>query len=86
MGVGGIIFVLRGGLYSIYQRSRNTIDLEKKLLYQCILAGISGFLLNGYFIDILTMRHFWILFAMGLILVRFSITQKISNLKQNIGA
>lgn len=86
LGLSGIILVLLGGLYSIYQRSRNTIDLEKKLLYQCILAGISGFLLNGYFIDILTMRHFWILFAMGLILVRFSITQKISNLKQNIGA
>lgn len=36
-----------------------------KMIAGCILAGFIGFILNGVIIDILTMRHFWFMIAVG---------------------
>lgn len=36
-----------------------------KMVASCILAGFIGFILNGVIIDILTMRHFWFMIAVG---------------------
>ena len=37
-------------------------ELNRKIAHT-LLCGFIGFLLNGLIIDILTMRHFWILLA-----------------------
>jgi O-antigen ligase len=39
---------------------------EQELISRCILSGFLGFMLNGITIDILSMRHFWIMLAVGL--------------------
>lgn len=38
----------------------------QKIVSGCILAGFIGFLLNGLTMDILSMRHFWIMMAIGI--------------------
>jgi len=48
-----------------FTKDRN-LGLEK-IVSGCILAGFIGFLLNGLTIDILSMRHFWFMIAVGII-------------------
>ena len=45
--------------------SRETDDFNKYII-GCFFAGMCGFLLHGFYIDILTMRHFWIFIGMGM--------------------
>lgn len=40
----------------------------QNIIYGCILAGFIGFLLNGIAIDVLSMRHFWLMMAIGVTL------------------
>jgi len=45
---------------------RNEELCFERILSGCILAGFIGFLLNGLITDILSMRHFWFMMAIGL--------------------
>jgi hypothetical protein len=49
-----------------YQSSQD--DFKRKLSW-FILAGFFGFLINGFVAEILTMRHFWILMALGIAVI-----------------
>ena len=55
-------------LRMIFQFRREANSFNKYIIW-CFLAGICGFLLNGFYIDILTMRHFWIFIGMGAVML-----------------
>lgn len=38
----------------------------------CLIAGVIGFLVNGFQIDILTMRHFWVMIALASVYYQFT--------------
>lgn len=42
----------------------------------CFFAGICGFAWNAIYIEILTMRHFWFLLAMGIVFMKKQIIQQ----------
>ncbi len=41
-----------------------------KYVLWCFLSGIIGFLLNALYIEVLTMRHFWVLLAMAAVYMK----------------
>lgn len=45
---------------------KKNYDTFTRVVSGCVLAGFIGFLLNGLTIDILSMRHFWFMAAIGL--------------------
>lgn len=47
-----------------FQKYRDSTAVQK-VLAGCVLAGLIGFLLNGVITDILSMRHFWFMMALG---------------------
>lgn len=46
--------------------------------YVC-MCGIIGFMINGFYIDILTMRHFWVMLALGTLGASCHVENKASN-------
>ncbi|MDD5449059.1 MAG: hypothetical protein PHO42_00475 [Candidatus Omnitrophica bacterium] len=51
-------------LVAKFKKAKYHSDFQK-ILSGCILAGLIGFLLNGVITDILYMRHFWFMLALG---------------------
>ncbi|MBL7197031.1 MAG: O-antigen ligase family protein [Candidatus Omnitrophica bacterium] len=49
----------------IISHFRREINDFNRYIVWCFFAGMCGFLLNGLYIDIFTMRHFWIFIGMG---------------------
>lgn len=55
--------------YILFKKIGMEKDAVRKYVYGIMLAGIAGFLFDGFYIDILTMRHFWFLIAMAMALL-----------------
>jgi O-antigen ligase len=64
--LGLIYFFLRYMILLIKRFRRNAGYDSGRIVAGCALAGFLGFLLNGLTIDILSMRHFWIMMAIGI--------------------
>jgi O-antigen ligase len=67
VGVFGLAVFLTGFTILLVKRfSQAEYPEPQRVVSGCILAGFIGFLLNGLTIDILWMRHFWLMMAVGL--------------------
>ncbi|MBI4620200.1 MAG: O-antigen ligase family protein [Desulfobacterales bacterium] len=65
-GLIGVLIFFSNIIYLLTKKiSRASAKVNQNVLW-CVLAGIIGFFLNGFTIDLLTMRHFWFLIGIGL--------------------
>ncbi len=66
LGVIAVLFIFRG-LFSKMKSAFRFPAGSKITKDSCfiLLAAFAGFLLNGFFVDILSMRSFWVLMALG---------------------
>ncbi len=83
LGLIGIIIFFYSILKHLFLHFKNNRDTKAEVIYICFLAGIGSFLLNGTFIDILTMRHFWVLVAMALTITKFDNTEPASSRRRH---
>ncbi|MCX5712316.1 MAG: hypothetical protein NTY47_04520, partial [Candidatus Omnitrophica bacterium] len=65
LGLGAmlIFFLLLARLF--YRKIKEGADNQNRYIYVVFLAGLAGFLFNGLYLDMLTVRSFWLMFAMG---------------------
>jgi O-antigen ligase len=63
LGFLAIVTLFINFIAMLFGRGKTKPDI----LSYCLLAGLLGFLFNALFIDIMTMRHFWIFLAAILI-------------------
>ncbi|MEW6614388.1 MAG: O-antigen ligase family protein [Thermodesulfobacteriota bacterium] len=65
-GLVGVLIFFSNIIYLLTKKIRLATERVNQNVLWCVLAGIIGFLLNGFTIDLLTMRHFWFLIGIGL--------------------
>ena len=72
IGFMGLMFFLIKYMALLVKRFRNSkrYSLEN-IVSGCVLAGFIGFLLNGLTTDILSMRHLWIMMAIGITITSY---------------
>ncbi len=67
LGLFGLLIVIVIYVTNLLVRIKKSRNLNlTKIIPKCILAGLAGFLLNAITMDVLTMRHFWFMLAVGL--------------------
>ncbi len=67
LGFAGLAYFLITYFFLLLRRLRHSSALGlARIISGCIIAGYAGFLLNAITMDILSMRHFWIMLAIGL--------------------
>lgn len=67
VGFLGLLYFLTNYIRVLLKRFKTSRERSfEKILSGCVLAGFVGFLLNGLVTDILSMRHFWIMMAIGM--------------------
>ena len=67
IGLLGLLYFFLKYFKTLLGRFKRNEELSfERILSGCILAGFIGFLLNGLFTDILSMRYFWFMMALGL--------------------
>ncbi len=69
LGLGGLLFFFVQTIRLLFKKARQMSDASEKYIIRIFLAGIAGFLFNGLYVDILTVRSLWVLIAMSLIYV-----------------
>lgn len=68
LGFLGLMYFFIAYMAMLIKRFRNSEKHSfQNIVYGCILAGFIGFLSNGANIDILSMRHFWFMMAIGVV-------------------
>lgn len=68
VGFAALIFFLTSYAYRLVKRLyKSQIHSYDNILYGCIFAGFVGFVCNALTLDILSMRHFWFMLAIGMI-------------------
>lgn len=68
VGFAALIFFLASYAYRLIRRlNKNQLYPYDNILSGCVLAGFVGFVCNALTLDILSMRHFWFLLAIGMI-------------------
>lgn len=67
LGLGGILFFFFQIISALVMRGKGNSDTTNRFVYKAMVAGFAGFLLNAWYIDILTMRHFWVFVSMAAI-------------------
>ncbi len=66
-GLSGLLIVIIAYItYAAVRIKKSRNSNFTKIVAECILAGLAGFLLNAMTMDVLTMRHFWFMLAIGL--------------------
>lgn len=67
LGLSGLLIVIIAYITNVLGRIKKSRNFNFiKIISGCILAGLVGFLLNAITMDVLTMRHFWFMLAIGL--------------------
>lgn len=64
-GLAAMIYAFFCYCFMMITRLVRETDDYKRFVIWCFFGGMCGFLLNGFYIDIITMRHFWIFMGMG---------------------
>lgn len=67
IGLIGVLFFFYKIIYLLANGIKHAPEWVGQNILWCVLAGIIGFFLNGFTIDLLSMRHFWFLVAMGFV-------------------
>ncbi|RJP28985.1 MAG: O-antigen ligase family protein [Candidatus Omnitrophota bacterium] len=73
LGLLAVMFLIILYLRKMWALSEHP-GAQIKTLVVCYMAGMSGILINAFYIDILTMRHFWFFIALGLVFYNYSQT------------
>lgn len=71
-GLAAILWFLFQIGYALFKKMRTETDVLGRYIYGALLAGLAGFALNGFYIDILTMRHLWFMFGMAAVFMQVS--------------
>jgi O-antigen ligase len=67
IGFFGLLYFFLQYINLLMRKFRKSENFTpQRVLSGCILAGFIGFMLNGITMDILSMRHFWFMMAIGL--------------------
>lgn len=69
LGLGGLLFFFSRMIIYFLRKIKKEKSADVKYISQIFLAGLVGFLFNGLYFDILSLRPFWILIAMGIIYI-----------------
>lgn len=65
-GLFGLFYFFVRYAQILAQRFKDAAHLSsERITFGCLLAGLAGFLLNAITLDILSMRHFWLMLAIG---------------------
>jgi len=64
LGFFALIFFFGVFYYRVYLKKKDLEYAETRNIAHILTAGLTGFLLNGFTTDILTMRHLWFLMAL----------------------
>ncbi len=67
LGLGGLLFFFLHVIFYFFRKIKNNEDKRESYINGVFLAGVVGFLFNGFYMDMLTVRSFWFLIAMGII-------------------
>ena len=67
LGITMVLFIFIFILHKVIKSFRLSVDFHLKDTCYIFLSAILGYLLNGFFADILSMRSFWILMSLGVI-------------------
>jgi hypothetical protein len=59
---------------------RRPVDELRKYTIWFFIAGFFGFFINSFYIDILTMRHFWLMNALAIAYIGISKEKEAGNL------
>jgi O-antigen ligase len=83
VGLLGLLYFFVKYTRKLLFRFKTNRELNfEKILSGCILAGFIGFLLNGLFTDIVSMRYFWFIMAIGLSCNKLYIKEGTLNVKR----
>jgi len=68
IGFAGLLYLFIAYAVLLAKRFKMTQGRPglKRIVAGCILAGFIGFLLNGLTLDMLSLRHFWLMMAVGI--------------------
>lgn len=72
LGLTALLFFLFRTVCFFCKAIKQEINIENRYINQIILAGLGGFLFNALYVDMLTVRSFWFLIAMGVIYISIS--------------
>lgn len=75
-GFTGIIAFFVGFLIILIKEILTSGDQLKKYTGWFFMAGFFGFFINSFYIDILTMRHFWFMNALAIAYIKISMKKK----------
>lgn len=77
VGLAAILWFLFQVGYALFKKMRTETDVSGRYIYGVLLAGLTGFALNGFYIDILTMRHFWFMLGMAAVFMQVSAERRL---------
>ncbi|MBU1999401.1 MAG: O-antigen ligase family protein [Candidatus Omnitrophica bacterium] len=82
LGLAVLIYFLTAYARKLIRSFRASSYLSfENILLGCILAGFIGFMFNALTLDILSMRHFWFMLAVGMVGIRLCNPENISENK-----
>ena len=65
-GFLGLVYFFLQYMFLLIRRFKHAVcNSFERVMYGCFLAGFIGFMLNAITLDILSMRHFWFMLAVG---------------------
>jgi len=70
VGLAAILWFLFQIGYALFKKMRTQTDVSEIYIYGALLAGLAGFALNGFYVDILTMRHLWFMLGMAAVFMQ----------------
>jgi len=76
LGLGGMLFFFWQIIVCFFRKLREKVDAQESYISGVFLAGFVGFLFNALYVDMLTVRSFWFLIAMGVIYISLNIHKK----------
>jgi len=72
IGLLSIIIFFAFLIVELY-RKWSMAAIDKKFIYSCFLAGFIGYIINAWYVDIVTLRHFWFFMGMSAVILRVPI-------------
>lgn len=77
LGLGGLLFFFLQMILQFMKKIKSENNIQVGYISLIFLAGLIGFLFNGMYFDMLSVRSFWFLMAMGVIYIQLFEQKKI---------